>query len=75
MTYDERLALARKTAAEAGISVPMLVDPMDNPIWCTYGAMPNAAYLIGMDGTIIAAQRWYEPKQMESAILAHTGNA
>jgi hypothetical protein len=73
-TYQERLLLARKTVAEAGLTVPVLVDEMDNPVWCTYGAAPNAAYLIGTDGSILAAQRWYEPRAMESAILACTKN-
>jgi len=69
MTYEERLQLARKTVAEAGISVPVLVDEMDNPVWCTYGQAPNIGYLIGTDGRIVARQRWYDPGQMESAIL------
>jgi hypothetical protein len=74
-TYDERVLLGRKTAAEAGISVPVLIDEMDNPVWCTYGAAPNAAYLIGSDGRVIAEQRWYDPKQIESAILTYLGGS
>jgi len=75
LSYEERLLLARKTAAEAGISVPVLVDEMDNPVWCTYGAAPNAAYLIGTDGTVLAQQRWYEPRLIESAILTYTSSS
>ncbi len=73
-TYEERLELARKTVAAEGITVPVLVDEMDNPLWCTYGPAPNNAYLIGTDGTIIAKQGWYQPDQMKSAILAYIGN-
>ena len=51
--------------------MPVLVDEMDNPVWCTYGAMPNSAYLIGTDGTIVEKQAWYKPQLMEEAILSY----
>ena len=69
LTYEERVELARKTIAEAGIKIPLLVDEIDNPVWCTYGPAPNIAYLIGTDGKIIAKQGWYNPKLMEQEIL------
>ena len=53
LTYEARLELARKTVADEGISVPVLVDEMDNPLWCTYGPALNIAYLIATDGTIV----------------------
>ncbi len=67
-TYKERLELALKTVAVEGITVPVLVDEMDNPLWCTYGPAPNNAYLIGIDGKIFAKQGWYNPEKMELAI-------
>ena len=70
-TYEERVELARKTVAAEGITVPVLVDEMDNPLGCTYGPAPNIAYLIGTEGKIIVKQSWYDPEQMESAILAY----
>lgn len=60
--------------AEQGINVPVLVDEIDNPLWCTYGPAPNIAYLIGTDGTVIAKQGWYDPAKMETAILAYLNN-
>ena len=68
LTYEERLVLARQTVVEAGIKVPVLVDEMDNPVWCTYGPTPDIAYLVGTDGRIIAKQPWYDPQQMETAL-------
>jgi len=53
---------------ELGITVPVLVDEMDNLIWHTYGPAPNIAYLIGTDGKILVKQGWYQPQQMEAAI-------
>ena len=53
---------------ELGITVPVLIDEMDNPLRCTYGPTPNIAYLIGVDGRIVEKQGWYQPQQMEAAI-------
>lgn len=71
LTYDERLDLAKKTIEEQGIDVPILIDEMDNPIWCTYGQAPNIAYLIRTDGRIILKQEWYDPEKMEEFIRAY----
>lgn len=68
-TYGERLELARMTVAEEDLEVPVLVDEIDNPVWCTYGPAPNIAYLIAKDGTIYKKQDWFQPEQMELAIL------
>jgi hypothetical protein len=49
----------------------MLVDEIGatiNPIWCTYGPAPNAGYLIDQDGTIAAAQTWFDAASMRTAI-------
>ena len=68
-TYEERVALAARCTQEESIGVPVLVDEMDNPVWCTYGPAPNNAYLIGTDGTVVEKQGWYKPLLMEKAIL------
>ena len=72
-TYQERVEQATKMIMELGISVPVLIDEIDNPVWCTYGPAPNIAYLIGTDGTIIAKQGWYQPEEMRSAIATYLG--
>jgi hypothetical protein len=66
-TYAERVELAAKTIAEAGITMLVLVDEIDNPLWCTYGRMPNNAYFIGMDGRVILRQDWNDVAEMEDA--------
>jgi hypothetical protein len=67
-TYEERVALAVSCSDEDNIGVLLLVDEMDNPVWCTYGPAPNNAYLISSDGTIVEKQGWYQPQLMEAAI-------
>ena len=67
-TYEERVAQATQMVQELGITVPILVDEMDNPVWCTYGPAPNIAYLIGTDGKVVKKQGWYQSQAMEAAI-------
>ena len=67
--YEERVAQASQMAQELGITIPVLVDDMDNPLWCTYGPAPDIAYLIGTDGSIVEKQGWYQPREMEAAII------
>lgn len=76
-SYAARLAQATQMKQELGISIPVLVDEMDNAVWCTYGPAPNNAYLIDQDGYIVEKEGWYQPDSMEEAItsyLAGTGN-
>jgi hypothetical protein len=70
-TYEERLENVRKVIEEAEILMPVLVDPIDNPMWCSYGQKPNNAYLIGMDGKVVVYQDWNDAIKMEKAILEY----
>ena len=71
--YEWRIDQARKMK-EALITedIPVLVDRMDNPVWCTFGPAPNIAYLIDIDGTVIEKLVWQNIK-MENAIKAYLG--
>jgi len=73
-TYEERVELARKAVAAEVIIVPVLVDEMDNPLWCTYGPAPDNACLIETDGKIVVRQSWYQPEEMRSTIATYLGN-
>jgi len=63
--------MAKKTIQEANLSLPVLVDEFDNPLYCSYGQRPNNAFLIGMDGRVLLYQEWSNPPEMESVILEH----
>jgi hypothetical protein len=67
--YAARVAMARQCASELGVSIPVLVDGMDNAVWCAYGGAPNNAYFIEQDGRISAKHGWYQPAGMELTIL------
>ena len=68
-SFEDRKAQARESIKELQIHVPVLVDGMDNAVWCTYGPASNIAYLINTDGAILAKQLNYFPVEMEPAIL------
>jgi len=68
MTYQERVYVASEMIQEIGITVPVLIDEIDNRVWCTYGPAPDIAYLIDRDGIIVEKQGWYQPDLMETVI-------
>ena len=70
-TYQERVSLALQMINELKITVPVLIDKIDNPLWSTYGPAPNIAYLISTDGIVIEKQNWYQPAEMKHIIEQH----
>ena len=51
----------------------LLVDDLTpsgpvNPVWCTYGPAPNAAFLIGQNGIVEVQQDWLDVDAMRTAI-------
>ncbi len=71
-TYDERVVVAGEVVAMLEGDQTMLVDEMaplrSNPAWCSYGPMPNSAYLIDRRGIMRVVQEWTDAREMETAI-------
>ena len=67
-TYKERVTQAKEFLRQLGYTMPLVVDDVDNAIWCTYGPASNIAYLIDTDGTILAKQPYYAPDEMDVVI-------
>jgi hypothetical protein len=60
---------------DLGVSLPVLVDEMDNRVWYTYGPLPNCAYLIDTDGEVLARETWFNrdnPGYMDTVIRSVT---
>lgn len=55
---DERTALARRFRTEVPGTIPVLIDPFDNPTLEVYGELPNFAYVISADGKVAFKQGW-----------------
>ena len=51
-SLDEREEVAQSCAIGLHISIPILVEEMDNAIDEAYGAAPERLYLIGKDGRV-----------------------
>jgi hypothetical protein len=71
--YAERVAIAAKMITDTKTIMPVLVDEIDNPVWCTYGRLANSAFLIGRDGHIVTRQDWSDAGNLERAIKNYLG--
>jgi hypothetical protein len=67
-TYEERVTQSKQFIKEVQIVTPLLIDDVDNAIWCTYGPASNIAYLLDIDGKVLFKQIYYDPTTMEKPI-------
>jgi len=67
-TWEERAKQGLEVETRAGLQV--LVDDMDTPFGCTYGTVPNGAFLIRTDGVIEAGHDWFDPTTMRGSLDA-----
>jgi hypothetical protein len=51
--FSERVDVARQCSAALKLSMPTLVDSMDNAVNYQYSAWPDRVYVIGIDGRIV----------------------
>ena len=63
-----RVKLAQACIAREKLTVPVVVDTMENTVWKAYGSAPNCAYIIGTDGKIADAQPWMEAKRLHQTL-------
>lgn len=66
--FEERLALARLVEGTLGLTIPTLVDGMDNTAGEIFAGWPERIYIIGADGRILyqGGPGPYEFKPQES---------
>ena len=74
VTSMQRLQVANSCVADLQISIPCLIDSMDNATMEAYNALPDRLYLIGKDGRIAFKGRHgpigFKPTKLEAAIEA-----
>src|SRR5439155_18707980 len=51
-TIEERRDAARRCTSDLGITIPTLVDTMDDAVCLAYSAWPDRVYVVGTDGRI-----------------------
>lgn len=54
-TMDERVTIASDFVADTNLSMPVLIDGIDNAVAEAYKAWPDRLYVVGKDGKIVFA--------------------
>lgn len=71
-THLQRFQVANSCVTDLEISIPCLIDSMDNATMEAYNALPDRLYLVGKDGRIAFKGRHgpfgFEPAELETAI-------
>jgi hypothetical protein len=71
-SYDEREEAAQSCTIGMHISIPTLVEEMDNAIDEAYGAAPERLYLIGKDGKVLyhggAGPHFFDLDELDEAL-------
>ena len=77
-SYEEREEVANTCNLDLRMSIPILVEEMDNGVDEAYGAAPERLYLIGADGRVAyhggAGPHFFDPDEWEVAIQAAVGH-
>ena len=73
-SYEERETVATTCSLDLHLSIPVLVEEMNNAIDEAYGAAPERLYLIGADGRVAykggAGPHFFDLETWEQAIAA-----
>lgn len=64
----ERLVLAREFQKRLGVSVPLVVDGMENKGWHALGGGPNVGVLLDASGVVKVKHGWFDGRTMEDSI-------
>jgi len=71
-TWDERRSIAGKSCERLNLSMPVVVDTMENTVDNLYAGWPERMYVVDRDGTIAYAGKqgpWgFKPKEVERAL-------
>ena len=54
-TYEGRCTIAHRLAQDTGLTIPMLVDGIDDNVNELYQALPNRVFLVRKDGRLAVA--------------------
>ena len=71
-TSMQRFQVANSCVADLQISIPCVIDNMENTTMKAYNALPDRLYLVGKDGRIAFKGRHgpfgFKPAELEAAI-------
>lgn len=71
-TLSRREEIATTMCAKLDISLPCLIDEIDNRVATDYSAAPDRIYVVGIDGTIVykgaRGPRGFRPEHVAEAL-------
>jgi hypothetical protein len=74
-TTKERVGVAEKCCTALKMSMPLLVDEMDDRVGNAYSGMPDRLYVIGRDGRVVykggRGPFGFNSGEMEQALILH----
>ena len=74
-TLDERTEIATVCAAELKISIPIIIDGLDDKVGADYGGWPDRIYVVGTDGRIVyqsgPGPRGFKPQDAKKALTEY----
>jgi hypothetical protein len=74
-TDEERSAVAARSCQVLNMSMPLLVDKIDDRVGHLYSGMPDRLYLIGRDGRVMYKSGrgpfGFKPGELEQSIIMH----
>ena len=76
-TVEERIDIAAQMCSKLEISIPTLIDGIDNKVGNAYSGMPSRLYLVGRDGKIAfkgdRGPSGFRPSELGAAIEHQSG--
>jgi len=71
-TFDSRTEVAKMMCTKLKISIPCIIDGIDNKVGKAYAAAPDRLYVVGVDGKIVfkggRGPRGFKPKEVATAL-------
>src|SRR3954452_1574306 len=74
-TFDARTEVAARCCSNLQVTMPLLVDTLDDRVGRAYSGMPDRLYVIGRDGRVVykggRGPFGFKPGEMEQALVLH----
>jgi hypothetical protein len=74
-TAGERTAVAVRCCSALKMTMPLVVDDVDDRVGHAYSGMPDRLYVVGRDGRVVYKSGrgpfGFNPAEMEQALILH----
>lgn len=74
-TIEQRLGVAHKCCTQLEMTIPMVIDELNDRVGHAYSGMPDRLYVIGRDGKVVYKSGrgpfGFLPGEMEQSLIMH----